>query len=175
MPEGDSVYFLANSNSRVISTAKIFAEAFLPLANTTVNYSQALGKDDPIFSRTITRTSDEFKAQAEKEIKEFNRVKDIQDIQINLNDEFTKLENFIDFKNSKYAKENNVDTMADEKLEINLDAGIGPKISGRIRDANIIIDGLKMQYYDAEDDSQAFSGRQLSYADWQDICKIDDV
>ena len=60
IPEAGEVRFYANSMQRTIATASYFAAGFSPLADIDIEYTQEIGKMDPVFNPQITIISDAF-------------------------------------------------------------------------------------------------------------------
>lgn len=174
-PNKDEVYFYANSFQRTIATARFFASAFLPMTSVDVNYAEPMDKDNPVFYRKSTKNSQEFKDQCFKEISEANDGKSLVEISQSLSEQFKKMENLVDFKNSSYAKENNIESLPLDDINVTFDVGVGPKMTGSVATGNTIVDGLMMQYLEEEDDSKATFGKNISFKDFVDICDIDEA
>lgn len=174
-PTNNEVYFLSNSNQRTIATANFFAQGLLPVANINVNFTQPLGSNNPIFSRKITKSSNEFKEQVKKEILEANNVSSYEEISRKLEPNFKKLEDLVGFKDSNVAKEKNIESLPLDDIDINLEFGVGQKMKGTLRTGNIIVDALKMQFYQEEDDSKSVFNKKINKQDLMDIFWIDEV
>lgn len=141
----------------------------------TIDHKFDTVKDDPVFSRKITKSSQAYQDQFYKEVKENNNGNDFNGIQQSLSNNMKKMEDFFGFKNSKYAKENGIETFPLDNITMDLTAGVGPKMEGSLRTANQIIDAFKMQYYEVEDDNLALFGKNISYKDILAICDIDNA
>lgn len=147
----------------------------MPVADCHVLYKYDLGKNDPVFSRKITKSSQAYRDQVNKEVNENFGVEDINGVLKNIEPNLKKMEDFFDFKNSKYAKENNIETLPLDDTQLILDAGKGFDMTGTLNTANKIVDAFKMQYYEVEDDNLALFGKNISFKDLMDIFEVDNT
>lgn len=171
----DEAYFYSNSNQRTITTASYFAKGMLPIACVDVVHKFDIGKDDPVFNRKITKSSQAYQDQFFKEVKDNNNGNDFNGILQSIANNLKKMEEFFGFKNSNYAKENGIDTFPLDNTKMDISAGVGPKMSGTFKTANEIVDAFKMHYYEVEDDNLALFGKNISYKEILDICDIDNA
>lgn len=174
-PGVDESYFYSNSNQRTIATANYFSRGLLPVDNVDVDHKYQTEKNDPVFSRTITKSSQAYQEQYYKEVKENNDGKDFNEILLSLDGNIKKMEDFVGFRDSKYAKENNLEHFLLDNTEMDLSPGTGPKMKGTFKTCNEIVDALKMHYYEVEDDSLALFGKNISYSDLMQIFDIDNT
>lgn len=165
----------SNSNQRTIATTNYFASGFLPVADSHIVHKLDLGKNDPVFSRKITKSSQAYRDQVNKEVNENFGVNDINGILKKIEPNLKKMEDFFDFKNSKYAKENNIETLPLDDTQLILDAGKGFDMTGTLNTANKIVDAFKMQYYEVEDDDKALFGKKISFKDLMEIFDVDNT
>ena len=81
----------------------------------------------------------------------------------------------IDFKNSKYAKENNLTHIPLDDTKIEMVVGNEVKLTGGLALANSAVDALKLQIYEEEDLNKALFGHKMTAEELQKICKIGDL
>lgn len=134
-----------------------------------------MGKNDPVFCRDMTKGSKEYQDQYFKEVRENNNGNDFNGICQSLKSNILKMEDFFGFKDSKYAKENNLEHFPLDNNEMFISNGKGPNLKGTLKTANEIVDAFKMQYYDVEDDRKALFGKNISFKDLMDIFNIDNT
>ena len=67
-PAKNEIRIYANSKQRTIATARFFSTGLLPTANAKVEYKAEYDKMDPIFNPQLTFVSDEYNADAEKQV-----------------------------------------------------------------------------------------------------------
>lgn len=175
VPEKDETYFYANSYQRTIATAQYFSSGMLPIANVDVEHKYELGKMDLTFLPFMTYMNDKQKDQIMKEIAEQGGEKGLNGITENLSEEIKTLEKALDFKDSEYAKEKNIESLPLDDLEINIEEGDELTCKGTLKTANSAADAFKLQYYEEPDDTKAALGKNLTYKEWEQIGKIADV
>ncbi|MBR3624243.1 MAG: histidine-type phosphatase, partial [Selenomonadaceae bacterium] len=109
VPQKDETRFYANSAQRTIATAKYFSAGFLPIANVEVERHLALNRMDSVFvfdSGTFPLTA-EFQEQVQRDISKMGGTSKLGE---SVADGVALVEDILDFKNSIYAKENNLKT-----------------------------------------------------------------
>ena len=85
------------------------------------------------------------------------------------------LETVLDFKDSKYAKENGMEHIPLDDFSITLVEGEEISLSGGLKITNSAVDALKLQIYEEENLDRALFGHNLTAEQLQDICKIGDA
>ncbi len=175
IPNDGEVRFYANSMQRTIATAQFFSTGMLPVANVDIEYHKAYGEVDPIFCPIIRCSSPEFEAQVRKEIDAMGGEEGLVGISKNLKESYELLEEVLDFKDSKYAKENGIEHIPVDDVSIELAEGEEISMSGGMKTANSAVDALKLQIYEEEDLDKALFGQNLTTEQIQDICKIGDA
>ena len=169
-PEENAVRIYSNSKQRTIATARFFSAGLLPTANTTVEYHMEFDKMDPVFTPQLTFVSDEYKADAEKQIRELFAEK------INgLSDNYTLLTDVIDMKDSLAWKEGTVKELRTDDLELKLELNAEPGMGGSLKTACSVSDALVLQYYEEPDKKKAAFGHDLTTEQWEQLSEIKDV
>jgi len=135
IPRENEVRFYANSFQRTIATAKYFSEGLFPVANIDVEYKFAVNESDRIFLAS-----------------------DVE----NFNKNYAKTtEKILDFKNSPYAKKNNLKNFSAADFKI----GENPYVEGNLRLAMTASDAILMQYYE----NKNVFGKNLSEKDLKNL------
>ena len=174
-PDSDEVRFYSNSLQRTIATAKFFASGFLPVANVDVEYHMDYGTVDSVFCPVIRYNNPEFEKKVRSEIDEMCGPDGLAGVGKTLQESFELLEEVLDFKNSKYAKENNLTHIPLDDTKIEMTVGNEVKLTGGLALANSAVDALKLQIYEEEDLNKALFGHKLTAEEIQTICKIGDM
>lgn len=174
-PEDGEVRFYSNSMQRTIATAKFFASGLMPVSNTDVEYHMEYGKVDPIFCPIIRYNNPEFESRVRAEIDEMCGEGGISGMGENLKESFELLEKVLDFKDSKYAKENNLTHIPLDDIGIEMKVGEEVKLTGGLALANSAVDALKLQIYEEPDTNKAFFGHKMTTDEIKKICKIGDA
>ena len=166
IPAEGEVYFYANSYQRTIATAQFFSSGFLPVANVKIESKFAPpSKHDNNFNPRLTFVNEKFNALATEQINATLS-------SYNFSENYKLLEKVLDFKNSEYAKKNNMVTFAggDSKLRLELNKEVS--VRGNLNTAVGAADALLLQYYEMENSTQAAFGKKLSFNDWKKIVDI---
>ena len=175
IPGDGEVRFYSNSMQRTIATARFFSTGMLPVANVEIEYHKEYGEVDPIFCPIIRCNSPEFEAQVRKELDTMGGEEGIAGISKSLEGSYKLLEKVLDFKNSKYAKENGIEHIPTDDFSIKFVEGEEISMSGGLKIANSAVDALKLQIYEEENLDKALFGHDLTTEQIQDICKIGDA
>lgn len=175
IPDDGEARFYSNSMQRTIATAQFFSTGMLPVANVEIEYHKEYGEVDPIFCPIIRCNSPEFEAQVRKELDAMGGEEGIAGISRSLEGPYKLLEKVLDFKNSKYAKENGIDHIPTDDFSIKFVEGEEISMSGGLKIANSAVDALKLQIYEEENLDKALFGHDLTTEQIQDICKIGDA
>lgn len=170
IPEGDSVRIYANSKQRTIATAKYFSSGLFPCANTEVEYHMEFDKMDPVFTPQLTFVSDEYKSDAEKQIREmFAATID------GLKDNYELITDITDMKASDAWKSGKQSELKTDDLVLNLEQNAEPGMSGSLKTACSVSDALVLQYYEEKDAKEAGFGHDLTFEQWKAVSEIKDV
>lgn len=175
IPEDGEVRFYANSMQRTIATSEFFAGGMLPVGNPEIEYHMEYGEVDPIFCPIIQYNNPAFEAQVRSEISAMGGDGGMIGIGRNLKKSFTLLEKVLDFKDSRYAKENNITEIPTDDIEIELTPGEEVKLTGGLKIANSAVDALKLQIYEEEDPGKALFGHELTEDEIKTICSAGDM
>lgn len=165
IPAEGEVRFYANSYQRTIATAQFFSSGFLPVANVKVERQFAPSKHDDNFKGVLTFTNEKFNALANEQINAALNATDFTE-------SLKLLEKVIDFKNSEYAKKNNLTTLVGGDTEIILKLNKSVGLKGNLDTAVSAADALLLQYYEMENVKQASFGKKISFSDWKKIVDI---
>ncbi len=165
IPAEGEVRFYANSYQRTIATAQFFSSGFLPVANVKVERKFAPSKMEDNFNGILTFANENFLALANEQINAALKANDFTE-------NYKLLEKVIDFKNSDYAKKNNMTTFTGGDTKIFLELNQGPSLNGNLTLAVSPADALTLQYYEMDNATQAAFGKKLSFNDWKKIVDI---
>ena len=169
-PAKNAVRIYSNSKQRTIATARFFSAGLLPSANSEVEYHMEFDKMDPVFTPQLIFVSDEYKADAEKQIREMFADK------INgLSDNYSLLADVTDMKESLAWKDGTVTELVTDDLELKLELNAEPGMSGSLKTACSVSDALVLQYYEESDSKKAAFGHNLKTEQWEQISEIKDV
>nr|WP_062175836.1 histidine-type phosphatase [Dysgonomonas macrotermitis] len=174
-PNTDEVNIYANSMQRTVATAEYFQSGFSPTCNRNFYHRFTPSKMDPLFFPRLTKVSEEFKAQALKEISAMGGTKGIVGINESLKASYDLIERVTDMKNSPACKEGNTCALNDYNTQLTFKLGDEPNMAGSLKIANTIADALILQYFEEPDDKKAAFGNDLTVKDWENISKIKDV
>lgn len=167
----------SNSKQRTIKTAENFLVGFnkdLPLF-----YLYQDDSMDTLFNPAYTVMNDELEKRIIAEMNEIGGVAGTEDDPYkgilaaveNISDEIRFMEDVIGFKDSPYAKENQLEHLPLDEMTIILTEGEEPAMRGDYKLVNSIADAVVLQYYET---GKAF-GRDISFDDIRRIGKIKTV
>ena len=159
IPKENEVRFYSNSFQRTIATAKYFSAGLFPVANVDVEYKFGVNDSDMIFLASNVENFNEnyFKRlRAEKEKSGGEKI-----LKQNLSNYAKTVEKILDFKNSLYAKENNLKSFSADDFKI----GNNPYVEGNLRLAMKASDAILMQYYEEKN----LFGKNISEKDLKNI------
>ena len=174
-PNTGETRFYSNSMQRTIATAQFFSSGLLPVSDVDVEYHKEYGGTDPFFCPVIRYTDPEFEKKVRLEIDELCGPDGLSGVGKTLKESYELLEKVLDFKDSKYAKENGLTHIPLDDTEIEITAGNEIKVTGGLALANSAVDALKLQIYEEEDLNKALFGHKMTAEELQKICKIGDV
>ena len=163
IPQGNEVRFYANSFQRTIATAKYFLAGLFPVANENVEYKFDVNETDPIF---LASKNDNFN---ENYFSRLNEEKEKsggeENFKKKLSNYVKTTEKILDFKNSPYAKKNNLKNFSSEDFKM----GENPYVEGNLRLAMNASDALMMQYYETKN----LFGKNLTENDLKNIANAE--
>ena len=169
-PTDERVRFYANSVQRTIATSKYFAAGLLPAANTKIETHVKYGRMDPVFTPKLTFYSDAYGAAAKAQILEL-----FSDDVAGLAESYALLSDVIDMEQSQARTSGELAALDANDFTLILKRNAEPGLSGSLKTAYSVSDALILQYYEADDLSEAAFGRTLSFAQWKAIARIKDV
>lgn len=172
VPDVGEMRFYANSYQRTVATAHYFSAGMLPMANVEIERHLALNESDPVFMpQTSTSLSDEFRAQALQEVEAMGGVKGLGK---RLEPNALLIADVLDFKDSSYARENDLTAFPVEELRFDFDA---MRLTGSFILAGRASDALSLQYYEmeAKDTARAAFGHALTFEQWRQISNLKDM
>ncbi|MBR5661280.1 MAG: DUF4981 domain-containing protein [Bacteroidales bacterium] len=173
VPAEGSMRFYANSMQRTIATAQYFSSGMLPIANVKIEHHYPLGTMDPVFNPQITNVTDEFRAEAIRQIIDMGGGKSLEDVASKMAPNFKVLENVLDIKRSPAAENDTVRFRTDD-LKITFNEHKEPAMTGGFKMANSASDALVLQYYEEPSESKAAFGHDISLDAWAQIAEIKD-
>ena len=169
-PSGEEVRIYANAKQRTIATANYFSTALLPSADIDVEVKVPYDTMDPVFNPQMTFLSDSYIKAAKDEI--FANYGD--DIE-GLKDEYALLKDVLSFKKSEaYLSGEFTDFRLDD-TELEFVMNREPIMSGSLSIGVLASDALVLQHYEEIDNAKSAFGKNLSFTQWQDICRIKDT
>lgn len=177
IPTKDEIYFNSNAYQRTIATANFFATGMIPLGDITIDHNP-LGTVDkkfcPILPDPITT---EFENQVRAEIDALCGEGGFKNVGKTLKEAYTLLEKVLDFKDSEYAKEHNIEHIPLDDNEFTMIGGkeIGDGMTGGLKIANEAIDALKLQIYEEPNLKKALFGHTLTEKEIITMCTIGDM
>lgn len=175
VPTADEVNFYANSMQRTIATAQYFSSGFMPLANIKVNHRFSASKMDPVFWPRLTKVSEDFKAEALRQIAAMGGKKGIVGINEALKASYDVTAKVLNLKESEACKTGETCNFDDYNTQIIFKLGDEPQMKGSLKLANSASDAFILQYYEEPDARKAAFGHDITLSDWEKIAKIKDV
>ena len=172
VPEDGEVRIYANSFQRTIATAHYFSTGMFPATNVEVEYHMDVGSMDPVFSPSFSMMNDAYREQIQQELDALADGTGLQGYMEQYRDDIALLEDVVGFKDSTYAKENNMTSFLDEESSIEYELDSEPKATGGLKALNSACDSLIMQYYAQPDNVKASFGKDLTYEQWQAIGRV---
>ena len=137
----------------------------LPGASPRVEMNVQYDTMDPVFTPQITKISDDFVNQAQKEIKER-----FGDINAAVATKYALMEKVIDITHSPAYPDTTSFSQFPSSVSFKLNAE--PSMSGGLKMACTISDALSLQYYEEPDEKKAAFGHDITFDDWVSISTI---
>lgn len=173
IPSEGATRFYANSMQRTIATAQYFSSGMLPIANVKVERHYPLGTMDPVFNPRLTNIDDAFREKAMTQIKAMGGKEGLKGVASKLAPNFAVLEKVLDIRRSPAAANDTLFFRTDD-LEIKLEEGKEPAMTGGFKMANSASDAMTLQYYEAPTESSAAFGHDFSVSEWESVAGIKD-
>ena len=174
LPAEGAMRFYANSMQRTIATAQYFSSGMLPVANVPIEHHYDLNTMDPVFTPQITITNQAYEEQALQQIAELFGNGSLAGIGTKMADNYTLLENVLDFTESPAYLQGEMDHFKTDDTVLHLELNKEPGMEGSLKTACSAADALVLQYYEENDEQKAAFGHQLSFDDWVNISAVKD-
>ena len=170
IPEGDAVRIYSNSKQRTIATANYFSSGLLPAAGISVEHHGEFDSMDPVFLPGLGFCTDSYSEAVINEI-ESSFSKSIEE----LSDNYKLLSEVVDLENSEAYKNGEAEAFKQGDMEVTLEEGKEPAMTGSLKTACSLADALVLQYYEESDPLKASFNTPLTLEEWKDISDIKDV
>ena len=174
-PQDGAVRFYANAKQRTIATATFFSAGLLPVWDTPVETHVEYDTMDPVFLPDLKFVTPEFEQDVNSQISQMQDGAGIAGIQEELHDAIALLMDVTDMKDSTAYQEGKYGDLQCDTVEIHLEEGKEPSMSGPLRTATSVADALTLQYYEEADERKAAFGHELTDDDWRQIHSIVDA
>lgn len=171
-PALGEVRFYSNSFQRTIATAQYFSSGMLPVANVHIEHHLGINESDPvfIFMHPLPVNDEIFLRNSEEELAAMGGTNALGEGAAGA---VALVENVLDFKDSKYANENNITTFPTDDITVTVNEGY--HFDGSVRPAMKAADALVLQYYEEPDSTKAAFGHQLTNAEWTEIGRLKEL
>lgn len=173
-PTEGAMRFYANSMQRTIATAQYFSSGMLPVANVTIEHHYDVGTMDPVFTPQITVVSDDYRERALRQIADRFGGGSMAAIGQNVAENIALVERVIDMDQSFFCQNGVMCHFATDDVEIALELGKEPAMSGGLKTVTGVADALVLQYYEEQDDLKAAFGHTLTFDDWRRVSAVKD-
>lgn len=148
VPAKGEFRFYANSRQRTFATAKYFSAGFLPVANVEIEHKYKLEKMEEMFENDFEGAGENFREKIVAKLFSTNNVKNFAELTKKYKPSMDLIEKTLDFKNSSYAKENNLQHFSPNDFELLVDSKNSVTFKGSLNTAISISDALLMQFYE---------------------------
>lgn len=148
VPSESEFRFYANSRQRTFATAKFFSSGLLPVANVEIEHKYKLEKMEEMFENDFEGVEKNFQKKIIAKLFSENNVKNFAELTEKFKPSMTLVEKAVDFKNSAYAKENNLQHFPTNDFAVAVNEKNSVKFKGGLNKAIAISDALLMQFYE---------------------------
>nr|XP_034827763.1 IQ and AAA domain-containing protein 1-like [Maniola hyperantus] len=162
-PSEEDFYVYSNTMQRTLSSAQAFVTECYPNCNITIHHAD-IDKPDLVFTPLIHNSTAVFK---EISIKEMEYVLS----HLNLNKSFDLMESILEYNESDFCKMDNNCYLADDKTELDIIAGMKPKVRGSLKICNEATDAFLMAYYNGFPLKDVAWGK-LNDTNWPSIVQL---
>lgn len=173
-PKEGEVRFYANSKQRTIATAQYFSSGMLPVANVDIETHVDYDTMDPVFNPVTTFITGSYVDAALKQMETMGGATGAQDVAAELADSYALIEDVVDYKESDAYKSGEIKDLDTSDIELTLEKDKEPAVSGSLKTACQLSDGLVLQYYETPDDAAAAFGHDLTAEQWTLISRAKD-
>lgn len=148
IPAENEFKFYANSRQRTMATAQYFSSGFLPVANVRIEHKYKIEGKDEIFMTNFGEVDENFREKLFSSILAEQGAKNFETLAEKFRPSMDLIEKAADFKNSSYAKENNLQHFPTNDFEIVVESNKSVGWSGGLPKAAAVSDALLMQFYE---------------------------
>lgn len=174
-PEEEAVRFYANSKQRTIATSTFFSAGLLPVWDTPVETHAQYDTMDPVFAPNLGFVTPAYEQDVISQISELGGEEGLDGIQAKLRDAITLLIDVADIEDSASYQAGTYGNLLEDKIQIQLEEGKEPAMSGPVKTATSVADALTLQYYEEPDASKAAFGHALTEDEWLKLHSIVDT
>ena len=148
VPTEGEFRFYANSRQRTFATAKFFSSGLLPVANVEIEHKYKLEKMEEMFENDFEGTGENFREKIIAKLFSENNVKNFAELTEKFKPSTDLIERTVDFKNSSYAKRNNLQHFPKNDFAVEVSEKNSVTFKGGLHTATGISDALLMQFYE---------------------------
>lgn len=148
VPAEGEFRFYANSRQRTFATAKFFSSGLLPVANVEIEHKYKLEKMEEMFENDFEGAGENFREKIIAKLFSTNKVKSFAELTEKFKPSTDLIEKTVDFKNSSYAKENNLQKFPTNDFAVEVNEKNSVTLKGGLHKAVSISDALLMQFYE---------------------------
>lgn len=165
-PTPEDYYIYSNIVPRTIATGQFFTTGAFPgCDNIKYNHLADLQGKDTLFFQEIKDNSEEYVTNATNEIQSYIKSQD-------LTAAYAKLEEVINFKDSKDCKVDQHCDFSAAPNVVKLELGKEAEIDGPLHNAFFMVDAFMLQNYEGFPENQVAWGNIKSEADWRSLAKL---
>lgn len=174
-PDSTEVLFYANSKQRTIATARFFLSGFLPLSSLQVKWQGELGTHQPDFNLSQYNITPELRKQVQKELDQKYGKNGLKKLAEGVAPGMNLIAQVLDLDRSQAFNENKVKDFSDYNMQMPLNEGKEPSLTGSVGIACEASDALVLQYYETADSRLAAFGHNITLDQWREIAKVKDL
>lgn len=174
-PEDGAVRFYANSKQRTMATAQYFSSGMLPVANVSIETHVDYDTMDPVFTPQLTFVSDAYNEAALDQISHLKGSAGMEDVASGAEESFKLIEDVVDYQESDGYKSGELTDLDTKDTGVVLELNKEPAMTGSLKTACSLADGLVLQYYESADATAAAFGHDLTQDQWALISKAKDL
>ncbi|MBR4473019.1 MAG: histidine-type phosphatase [Oscillospiraceae bacterium] len=172
LPKDGAVRFYANGLQRTQATAHYFSTGLLPVCVVPVERHVDYNTVDGVFVPVLTFMNGAYEADLRAEIAERGGGEGLSGYSASLHDAIRLLMDVADVEESEAYQSGAYGNLLEDETVLNLVEGKEASLSGPIKTATSVADGLVLQYYEEPDELKAAFGHELSLEDWKTIGTI---
>ena len=173
--EEGAVRFYANAKQRTQATARYFSAGFLPVAQVPIEMRAEYDTMDETFSPVLHFVTEEYASDVIAQVSEKGHGAGLKGLHADAKDALSLLMDVTDMLQSEAYREGKYGDLMSDEMEITLEEGKEPAMSGALRRGTSVADALTLQYYEEPDAVKAAFGHTLTEDDWRLIHSIADA